>query len=204
MQSYGDVKNRHVSYELERASPKVNVCVYEMKVVRRLIFDDCVSTDSKTTPLSSSPSCSYIDDSVRRIYLYKLRGENVIVLRATVTCNVHSTYGGRRTPEGQGNSQVVSFVQIYFKLKACGPPNLVCQIRTPVDPSGICVEQRQCLLYMFPWRYSASSYDERVVERRKISPAPGFEPGFSALRADALSTKPHRIPIAVSDRILSV
>ncbi|KAJ4446961.1 hypothetical protein ANN_13663 [Periplaneta americana] len=28
----------------------------------------------------------------------------------------------------------------------------------------------------------------------KYSPAPGFEPGFSALRADALSTKPHRIP----------
>ncbi|KAJ4425905.1 hypothetical protein ANN_27531 [Periplaneta americana] len=33
--------------------------------------------------------------------------------------------------------------------------------------------------------YSASSYDERVMERRKFSPAPGFEPGFSALRADA-------------------
>ncbi|KAJ4426554.1 hypothetical protein ANN_27368 [Periplaneta americana] len=31
------------------------------------------------------------------------------------------------------------------------------------------------------------------MERRKFSPAPGFEPGFSALRADALSTKPHRI-----------
>ncbi|KAJ4427954.1 hypothetical protein ANN_23967 [Periplaneta americana] len=43
------------------------------------------------------------------------------------------------------------------------------------------------------YRYSASSYDERVMERRKIlSPAPGFEPGFSALRADALSTKPRR------------
>ncbi|KAJ4442178.1 hypothetical protein ANN_12044 [Periplaneta americana] len=42
--------------------------------------------------------------------------------------------------------------------------------------------------------YSASSYDERVMERReKFSPAPGFEPGFSALRADALSTKPRRI-----------
>ncbi|KAJ4433638.1 hypothetical protein ANN_15948 [Periplaneta americana] len=41
--------------------------------------------------------------------------------------------------------------------------------------------------------YSASSYDERVMERRKILPAPGLEPGFSALRADALSTKPHRI-----------
>ncbi|KAJ4445420.1 hypothetical protein ANN_07225 [Periplaneta americana] len=34
----------------------------------------------------------------------------------------------------------------------------------------------------------------------KFSPAPGFEPGFSALCADALSTKPHRIPISVSDR----
>ncbi|KAJ4445314.1 hypothetical protein ANN_07119 [Periplaneta americana] len=41
---------------------------------------------------------------------------------------------------------------------------------------------------------SASSYDERVMGRRKFSPAPRFEPGFSALRADALSTKPHRIP----------
>ncbi|KAJ4434456.1 hypothetical protein ANN_23018 [Periplaneta americana] len=28
----------------------------------------------------------------------------------------------------------------------------------------------------------------------KFSPAPGFEPGFSVLHADALSTKPHRIP----------
>ncbi|KAJ4442649.1 hypothetical protein ANN_04238 [Periplaneta americana] len=53
-------------------------------------------------------------------------------------------------------------------------------------------------------RYSASSYDERVMERRKFSPAPGFEPVFSALRADALSTKPHRISTPVSDRIASV
>ncbi|KAJ4436381.1 hypothetical protein ANN_19013 [Periplaneta americana] len=35
--------------------------------------------------------------------------------------------------------------------------------------------------------------------RGKFSPAMGFEPGFSALRADALSTKPHRIPIPMSD-----
>ncbi|KAJ4432470.1 hypothetical protein ANN_21089 [Periplaneta americana] len=35
--------------------------------------------------------------------------------------------------------------------------------------------------------------------REKFSPAPGFEPGFSALRADALSTKPHRIPIPMSN-----
>ncbi|KAJ4441166.1 hypothetical protein ANN_11017 [Periplaneta americana] len=48
---------------------------------------------------------------------------------------------------------------------------------------------------IFPCRYSASSYDERVMERRKFSPAPGFEPGFSALCADALSTKPHRIQL---------
>ncbi|KAJ4437291.1 hypothetical protein ANN_17429 [Periplaneta americana] len=27
-------------------------------------------------------------------------------------------------------------------------------------------------------KYSASSDDERVMERRKFSPAPGFEPGF--------------------------
>ncbi|KAJ4435493.1 hypothetical protein ANN_18109 [Periplaneta americana] len=38
----------------------------------------------------------------------------------------------------------------------------------------------------------------------KFSPALGFEPGFSALRADALSIKPHRILIPMSDRILSV
>ncbi|KAJ4432291.1 hypothetical protein ANN_20909 [Periplaneta americana] len=30
-----------------------------------------------------------------------------------------------------------------------------------------------------------NSDDERVMERRKFSPAPGFEPGLSALRADA-------------------
>ncbi|KAJ4442648.1 hypothetical protein ANN_04237 [Periplaneta americana] len=53
-------------------------------------------------------------------------------------------------------------------------------------------------------QYSASSYDERVMERRKILSGPGFEPGFSALRADALSTKPHRIPTPASDRIVSV
>ncbi|KAJ4427036.1 hypothetical protein ANN_26835, partial [Periplaneta americana] len=51
-------------------------------------------------------------------------------------------------------------------------------------------------------RYSASSYDERVMERRKFSPAPGFEPGFSALRADALSTKPPDTTPA-SDKIVS-
>ncbi|KAJ4442599.1 hypothetical protein ANN_04188 [Periplaneta americana] len=33
----------------------------------------------------------------------------------------------------------------------------------------------------------------------KFSPAPEFEPGFSALRADALSTKPHRITIPMPD-----
>ncbi|KAJ4442017.1 hypothetical protein ANN_11881 [Periplaneta americana] len=33
----------------------------------------------------------------------------------------------------------------------------------------------------------------------KFSPAPGSKPGFSALRADALSTKPHRIPVPLPD-----
>ncbi|KAJ4432426.1 hypothetical protein ANN_21045 [Periplaneta americana] len=49
--------------------------------------------------------------------------------------------------------------------------------------------------------YSASSYYERVMERRKFSPAPGFEPKFSALRADALSTKPHRIHSMMTQNI---
>ncbi|KAJ4439673.1 hypothetical protein ANN_07801 [Periplaneta americana] len=40
--------------------------------------------------------------------------------------------------------------------------------------------------------------------REKFSPAPWLEPGFSALRANALSTKPHRIPVPMSDRIPSV
>ncbi|KAJ4430738.1 hypothetical protein ANN_19329 [Periplaneta americana] len=38
----------------------------------------------------------------------------------------------------------------------------------------------------------------------KFSPTSRFEPGFSALCADALSTKPHWIPIPISARILSV
>ncbi|KAJ4434003.1 hypothetical protein ANN_16322 [Periplaneta americana] len=46
-------------------------------------------------------------------------------------------------------------------------------------------------------RNSVSSHDDGRVEQRKI--LPGTESGFSALRAAALSTKPHRIPIPVSD-----
>ncbi|KAJ4449847.1 hypothetical protein ANN_01253 [Periplaneta americana] len=38
----------------------------------------------------------------------------------------------------------------------------------------------------------------------KLSPTPRLESGFSALHDDALSTKPHQIPIPMPDRIPSV
>ncbi|KAJ4445827.1 hypothetical protein ANN_12512 [Periplaneta americana] len=41
----------------------------------------------------------------------------------------------------------------------------------------------------------------RMSGTEKILSAPGYEPGVSALRADAIFTKPHRIPIPMSDRI---
>ncbi|KAJ4448317.1 hypothetical protein ANN_10332 [Periplaneta americana] len=62
--------------------------------------------------------------------------------------------------------------------------------------NAVLARQLLCLLGYTPLRKCSKiefSSDERVMERRKFSPAPGFEPGFSALRADALSTKPRRI-----------
>ncbi|KAJ4450829.1 hypothetical protein ANN_02260 [Periplaneta americana] len=59
--------------------------------------------------------------------------------------------------------------------------------RVPQEQSLFTESQDVC-------RNSALSYDE-WGERRKILSGNGLEPGFSALRADALSTKPRRIPI---------
>ncbi|KAJ4438169.1 hypothetical protein ANN_14108 [Periplaneta americana] len=60
--------------------------------------------------------------------------------------------------------------------------------------------------YKFKWLdhifYVIMMKDEWNGE--KFSPVQEFEPEFSALRADAISTKPHRISIPMSDRILSV